>query len=200
MGLEIRTVKADWEPPTTQRKNFFQNRKPHPYEPKDNWKQWNPHYDKDWLSAWRRFQIDRIIWYLKLPLIWIATMLGLFWMKSYGWPKWNGTSYSEEDSEPNWLNYRPRWSNKERTHLQLYETVSEGTPLSPPMPDIESLARWCSENKGIWNSTDNMTYDDWLTFGRSGGWAPSLMITPGVGVETGVEFIVRTEKDKKDVL
>lgn len=202
MGLEIRKVAAEWEPPTQDKRHVFHREdRIHPYTPNDDWKTWRPHYDEDWLSAWRKWQFERVLWHLKRPVVWLCTMMGIFWLKSYGWPRWDEGTYPDNNcDEPKWMAYRPKWSKKERTHLQLYETVSEGTPLSPPMPDIESLAKWCSENKGIWNSTDNMTYEDWIAFCRSGGWAPSLMITPGVGVETGVEFIVRTEKDKKDVL
>lgn len=39
----------------------------------------------------------------------------------------------------------PRWSAKKRTHLQMYETCSEGTPISPVMATAEELAHWLAD-------------------------------------------------------
>lgn len=195
MGLEIRRVKPDWEPPTEGRTNSSTREASQRYSPDNGWEQWHPHYDTDWLSEWRRWQVGRIRWYLMRPLIWLATMLGMFYMKSYGWPRWCSESYAGDcGGPPQWQSYRPRWSDKERTHFQLYETVSEGTPLSPPMPDVESLSQWCSEKRDIWPGVGNMTYEDWLAFCRSGGWAPSLVSTPEHGLESGVEYVAREER------
>lgn len=38
--------------------------------------------------------------------------------------------------------YRPHFEPDTRTWWQLYETVSEGTPVSPPFPTREALRAW----------------------------------------------------------
>ena len=42
--------------------------------------------------------------------------------------------------------HMPHWPIKRRTHWQMYETVSEGTPISPVMATAEELARWLADN------------------------------------------------------
>lgn len=37
---------------------------------------------------------------------------------------------------------------EEATWLQLYESTTEGTPLSPPLPSVGGLTRWCWEHRG----------------------------------------------------
>ena len=38
--------------------------------------------------------------------------------------------------------YRPKWSAKEATCYQIYETVSEGTPISPVFETLDELVAW----------------------------------------------------------
>lgn len=44
--------------------------------------------------------------------------------------------------------YMPQWSEKEKTHIQLYENTTEGTPISPVFKasDVEKLAEYMSKN------------------------------------------------------
>jgi hypothetical protein len=58
--------------------------------------------------------------------------------------------------------YRPKWSEDERTHFQMYENVSEGTPLSPVMESPESLARWLADNNADAGAGQTATYEEWL--------------------------------------
>lgn len=51
--------------------------------------------------------------------------------KSYA--EWNG----ERPDDPAY--YRPKWSDEERTHFQVYETVTEGTPVTPSFPSLDQL-------------------------------------------------------------
>lgn len=42
--------------------------------------------------------------------------------------------------------YRHRsWTPEEATHFQVYETVSEGTPVSPVLASLEEVKQWCIE-------------------------------------------------------
>ena len=75
-------------------------------------------------------------------------------------------------------NYMPDWPEAERTHYQLYEDTTEGTPISPPMPDPESLARWLADNNASALGSDTASYDAWLGIAK-GGYAPSMVVVGG---------------------
>lgn len=65
---------------------------------------------------------------------------------------------------------------------QIWQTVSEGGPVSPPFLEPEDLARWMVQNdRSIHRDT---TYDGWLKFIREEGHAPS-MISSDTGVQSG---------------
>ena len=81
--------------------------------------------------------------------------------------------------------YMPDWPEAERTHYQMYEDTSEGTPISPPMPDPESLARWLVDNKASAFAGNPASYEAWLNIAKS-GWAPSMVVTGG-HIMSGVE-------------
>jgi hypothetical protein len=40
---------------------------------------------------------------------------------------------------PDPTRYMPDWPEQELTHFQMYETTTEGTPISPVMPSIEEV-------------------------------------------------------------
>jgi hypothetical protein len=52
----------------------------------------------------------------------------------------------------------PAWPMANRTHFSLYETTTEGTPLSPVFPSISELAQWCSKNIPLWNGNFGPVY------------------------------------------
>lgn len=41
----------------------------------------------------------------------------------------------------------PQWPEHERTHVQMYETCTEGTPISRVMETPEELIRWFGADK-----------------------------------------------------
>ncbi|WP_435109796.1 hypothetical protein [Nocardiopsis synnemataformans] len=68
---------------------------------------------------------------------------------------------------------------------QLWETVSEGSPISPVFPSSEGLVAWMS---------DPERGDAWLPPPVAAkfvadGWAPSFVATPVTGVVSGVEYV-----------
>lgn len=73
---------------------------------------------------------------------------------------------------------------------QLWETVSEGSPISPVFSDPEGLARWMSSPRYVWGATksdsDRPSYEGALNWITDGGWAPSFIATPAKGVQDGV--------------
>lgn len=80
---------------------------------------------------------------------------------------------------------RPDWPKESRTHWQMYETTSEGTPISPPCATPEELARWLTDNRASTFGNDTATYDQWLAMIRR-GYAPSAIYTPSTGLVSGV--------------
>jgi hypothetical protein len=78
---------------------------------------------------------------------------------------------------------------------QLWETVSEGSPITPVFATAEELARWMTTHS--WGSqTEKMasSYEVAMKF-IDAGWAPTLIGVPGTGVVSGVEWIGSTAAD-----
>lgn len=59
--------------------------------------------------------------------------------------------------------YRPDWPEIDRTHIQMYENTSEGTPISPVMDDPKKLARWLADNEASAFVNTTATYEQWLS-------------------------------------
>ena len=98
----------------------------------------------------------------------------------------NRELWDEEHSVvPEAENYMPNWTEAERTHIQMYEDCTEGTPISPVMKTPEELARWLVDNNASAFASFTATYDEWLaTINR--GWAPSAIFSPISGMQSGV--------------
>lgn len=67
----------------------------------------------------------------------------------------------------------PRWTEEQASLFCYYETVTEGTPLSPPFATLEELGRWCYEAEELDEvSTDGdgalvpMTIERWVKYLR----------------------------------
>lgn len=86
---------------------------------------------------------------------------------------------------PDKNDYMPDWTDDEKTHLMMYETTSEGTPISPAFETPEELANWLSENGASSFGRSTATYDQWLRVCR-GGYAPSMVLS-SAGIQSGVE-------------
>jgi hypothetical protein len=68
---------------------------------------------------------------------------------------------------------------------QIWETVSEGSPISPVFETPEELARYmAANNQGIDKGT---AYETWLAFIMGPGWAPSI-VSDSKGIRSGVKF------------
>lgn len=56
-------------------------------------------------------------------------------------------SYEEQEGPPPVeSDYMPFWEESKKTHYQMYEDTTEGTPISPVMDSAEKLALWLVEN------------------------------------------------------
>lgn len=79
----------------------------------------------------------------------------------------------------------PEWKDGEATMLCMYESTSEGTPISPAFPTPEELARWLTDNNASAFGGMTATYEEWLATCHS-GYAPS-MVMEGQRMMSGVE-------------
>lgn len=82
-------------------------------------------------------------------------------------------------------NYMPEWPAEEATHFQMYETCSEGTPISPVMSSPEELARWLTDTGASAFGSLTASYEKWLRVCQ-GGYASSAVVVGG-NLTSGVE-------------
>ena len=88
---------------------------------------------------------------------------------------------------PDPADYMPEFPEGEATGWCMYETTSEGTPISPVFETPEELARWLADTGASSFGSSTATYEQWLSMIRA-GWAPSAVAT-SEGVSSGVEFV-----------
>jgi hypothetical protein len=93
---------------------------------------------------------------------------------------------------PNKDDYMPDWAEADCTHFQMYETCSEGTPISPVVESPEALAHWLADNGASSFGSMTATYEHWLGVCK-GGWAPSAVIING-RFESGVAAMADLKK------
>lgn len=158
MGREVRRVPADWE------------------HPKKNGR-YEPLYDGSYTKRARQWLDDARAWddgthadLVRDPEL--KARMPFFW-------EWDGGPPDPED-------YMPDWPEERRTHLQMYENTSEGTPISPVMSTPEELARWLADNRASSFGDMTATYEQWLSTIKR-GWAPSAIATVGGPMVSGVE-------------
>ena len=56
----------------------------------------------------------------------------------------------------------PDWPDAERTHYQMYEDTTEGTPISPVCATPEELARWLVDHHASFFGGMETSYEHWL--------------------------------------
>jgi len=104
------------------------------------------------------------------------------WLK--GLADWKPSEHDGEDywewegNPPTRDDHMPKWSDEERTHYQMYEDTTEGTPISPVMETPEELARWLVDNNASSFASMTASYEAWLRVCR-GGFAPSMVFRNG---------------------
>lgn len=164
MSREVRRVPATWEHPTRDSGRY------------------KPLYDGDFAKRAREWMDEAIAWDAGTHrnAAEYKTEYPYFW-------QWEGMPPNEED-------YMPSWPDAERTHYMMYETTSEGTPISPALESPELLARWLADHGANSFGSSTATYEQWLGVCR-GGWAPSAVIVDGrfmSGVEALSESVPPT--------
>ncbi len=181
MGREIRRVPANWEHPKKEvadyRKGIMVER-------------FQPLHDSSYIDAMNE------------------------WIKEH--KLWERGKHRDQDAyyryyaqyggnAPDVEYYRPDWKSEEMTWYQVYETVSEGTPVTPPFETQSELVDYLVDNGDFWDQERrkepktpwSMNCDPWPRnqaekFVYGSGYAPSLVVENGV-VMTGVEALYGKE-------
>jgi len=107
-----------------------------------------------------------------------------------GWPGYTIDEWQRDVAEYGEDDVGPRPSSEthmlldvpsdQRTHFQMYQTTSEGTPISPVMETPEEVARWCADNKVSAFGGMTQTYEWWLDVcGGSAGFG--MLLNPETG-------------------
>ncbi len=155
MGRELRMVPQDWEHP----KNEQGHDDPlHGRSYKKAFKDYKKAYDQ-WQKGFREGWDDDK------------------WEKKEGdeltmtYKEWAG-------DRPFKVDYMPEWEEEEKTHFQMYETCTEGTPISPVMETPEKLAQWLTDNEASAFASMTASYDSWLSTIKAGS-APSAIMIGG---------------------
>lgn len=158
MGREIRRVPQNWE------------------HPKNDNDVYQPMYEREYAEAMAKWIENHNLWtrgehpdqkkdYLR---------------KYKYFAEWDG-------NPPNIEYYNTYYTKEEANWYQLYETVSEGTPVSPPFETKEELAEYLAENGDFWYQADQKSKNPFGSFrtkptieqARSlveTGWAMSLIV------------------------
>lgn len=80
---------------------------------------------------------------------------------------------------------------------QMWETTSEGSPISPVCKTPEALARWLADNKASTFGDSTANYETWLKMIISTGWAMSAVMDAD-GLRSGVDHIAETANEPKN--
>lgn len=160
MGREVRMVPPDWQHPTEFRKDWRTG------QPQ---LQFRPLFDGDFAKRLAEWEEEKAAW-------------DRGEVRDYATKGWRpkegneGESFDEwHGSRPKADEYMPTFPDGTATHLMMYETTSEGTPISPSFATPEELARWLTDNNASAFGGEGATYEQWLRVCR-GGYAPSAVI------------------------
>ncbi len=153
--------------------------------PKDERGRYRPMFDRDFASAAAEWDEGEALWRRGQH----PDQTKYDDAKDLAFEDWEGTRPDSRD-------YMPSWSDAERTHLQMYEETSEGTPISPVMETPEQLARWLVDNKASAFAGETASYEAWLRIANC-GWAPSMVMQHGV-LMSGVEAMTTTATQAGD--
>lgn len=164
MGREIRMVPPNWEHPITE--DEYRRKRAQPM--------YDQRFDErfaEWLADFDRIRRGELT-ALERDCYTSANPLAE-WLKDEGAP-------------PDPAYYRP-WADEEATWVQVWETVSEGTPVTPPFASREELIDYLATNGDFWDQ--HRGDGPWKRENAhrfvAGGWAPSLIaVSSPEGVET----------------
>lgn len=129
MSRKIRRVPANWEHPKAERGDGFQ-----------------PLYDEDFHDASWKWWEAAVRWHNASHGTRCLEEHEMAAIDDHPW-------YWQWDGPPPDQDYYRQPSTAERTHYQMYETVSEGTPVSPVFASLQELEDWLVAD-GYWDVFD----------------------------------------------
>lgn len=140
MGREVRKIKRGWEHPKYPNGSYI------PLH--DSYAKRVAEWDEEcakWCTGWRPD-------YCRRDATYPSTV--------EGYVAWDGERPVESE-------YMPDFGN-EADMLVMYETCTEGTPISPAFETPEELARWLADNGASAFADMTATYEQWLATIRRG--------------------------------
>ena len=158
MGREIRRVPPNWQHPKHEVIRFHLGQLQYVEEDRSM-------HDRRYEDAIEQWIKDRAEWQAK--------------------PEHDCTFEDWEGKAPDPDDYRP-WKDEEATWYQLWQTVSEGSPVSPPFATLDELAAYLAENGDYWDQSRG--HGGWgieraKRFCEH-GWAPSFVVSAS-GIQEG---------------
>jgi hypothetical protein len=179
MGREIRRVPPHWEHPKEEKYNYQKGITEERYKP-----MYERNFEKEaqeYIDNFKKFYEE-------------------------GMDKEKECHFWEYEGSPPDRDYYINYTEEEATWYQLYETVSEGTPVSPPFETQQELADYLAENGDFWDQSrrkerrSSMPCDPWgkeraerFVFGD--GWAPSMVFSSDKGLQSGVFAVTDLDKN-----
>ena len=151
MGREVRRVSKNWEHP----KNDGNLKPLLGYSFTEELKDWNEG-NEQWKKGFRESWDDKNPWKPKTKD-----------QEEMTYEEWAG-------EKPKAEYFMPEWKEEEKTHIQMYEDTSEGTPISPVFSNAEDLAHWLADNRASSFAGSTATYQQWLATIKR-GFAPSMV-------------------------
>lgn len=161
MGREVRRVPANWEHPRNERGNYIPLYGRSFSKQLSDWNEGNTKWEEglrsDFKGGWKPREGNEL---------------------NLSFTEWDGNQPRSED-------YMPDWPESERTHYQMYEDTTEGTPISPVFDSPERLAHWLANNRASAFGGQTATYEQWLGM-IDEGYAVSAVFD-GRTIRSGVE-------------
>ncbi len=177
MGRELRMVPPNWDHPKVIRQNGRESYQPmHDQRFEDAAAEWKQEF-----AAWERGE-----------------------RPDYCGEESSKMEFREWHGDPPGREYYRTWNDEEATWFQVWETVSEGTPVTPPFATKEELIDYLVDNGDFWDQSRReeerrtglpcvMNCQPWTrkqaeAFVNGPGWAWSAVVTNGV-LQSGVEAL-----------
>ena len=117
---------------------------------------------------------------------WVDDFMDFLKQNPNGFNK-DGDTFWEWRGNPPEKEYYRHYKNDEATWYQVYQTVSEGTPVTPPFATEEELINYLVKNGDFWDQerenegkrkNEKYTYEVAYKFVKSDKWAPSIVFIP----------------------
>ena len=129
MGRQLRRVAANWQHPKDENNNYIPLLEYNFTEKLNEWEEGKEMWDKGLRENWFPKEGEGK---------WKARIGDECEMT---WEEWTSSKPVKED-------YMPEWGEEEKTHIQLYENTTEGTPITEvyKADELENLCEYAAKN------------------------------------------------------